>query len=266
MKRLKAATLLLLALALTAGIVLAHDTWLLPERFTAAVNTPLFLDLTSGMAFPNSETSIKPERIDKAQYRLGGQVEALSDFSSAPKSLRLKAELSQVGVATIWVELKPRALELTPAQVQDYFGEIGAPASLRREWAMTKEPKRWREVYTKHAKTFVQVGDTSDRSWAEPVGMAFEIVPEKDPTRLKRGEIFPVRLLANGQPLINFPLGIVRAGSAKGQTRKTDAEGRVRFLLARSGRWLLRCTKLRKSTQTNVEWESDFSTLTVNVK
>jgi hypothetical protein len=33
--------------------------------------------------------------------------------------------------------------------------------------------------------------------------------------------------------------------------------------LDKSGRWLLRGTDLRKSTKPNLDWESDFTTLTV---
>jgi len=122
-------------------------------------------------------------------------------------------------------------------------------------------------VYTKHAKTFIRVGRSpADGSWAEPVGMALEIVPERDPTRLNRGGDFPVRVLEHGMPLANFPLGIVREGRRKGEIRKTDDQGRVKFRLARRGRWLLRGTKLRKATQPEVDWESDFTTLTVDVK
>ncbi|MEP6742960.1 MAG: DUF4198 domain-containing protein, partial [bacterium] len=118
-----------------------------------------------------------------------------------------------------------------------------------------------------HAKTFIRVGQPqADGSWAEPVGMSLEIVPERDPTRLRRRDDFPVRVLDNGVPLPNFPLGIVREGRAKGEMRKTDAQGRVKFRLAMMGRWLLRGTKLRKGTKPGVDWESDFTTLTVDVK
>lgn len=266
MKFLRAAIVLSLLAALTT-VAIAHDTWLVPERFVATPNSSVLLDLTSGMAFPILETSIKPERIDRAQCRLAGQTVALSDLSSAPKSLRFRARMTDVGIATFWVELKPRSLALTPKQVQEYLDEIDAPATVRQQWTNAKLPRQWREVYTKHAKTFVAVGDSpADRSWAEPVGMSLEIVPETDPTRLRRGDEFSVRVLENGAPLADFPIGFVREGRSKALIRKTDSEGRVKTRLATSGRWLLRGTKLRKATQPEVDWESDFTTLTVKVK
>ena len=226
--------------------------------------TTVTLDLTSGMAFPLLETAIKPERIAHAKCRLSTHAFDLGDFSPGPKSLRIKARLDEPGIATIWVDLKPRTLELTPEKVREYLDEIDAPKSIRRQWANSPRPRRWREVYTKHTKTFVRIGDSrSDRSWTEPVGMALEIVPDQDPTSLRAGDKFSMRVLKAGAPLPDFSLDLLREGASRGTASKTDGEGRAQFVMGKAGRWLLRGTELRKSTQPGVEWESDFTTLTL---
>ena len=222
-------------------------------------------DLTSGMAFPLLEYAIKAERIERAVVRLGGQVTDLSERRAAPKSLRFTKQLNAPGVATVVVSLQPKALELTPAKVAEYLVEIGAGPEIKQAWAQMK-PQRWREVYAKHAKTFVRVGTgEQDQSWAEPVGLALEIVPEKDPTQLRAGTEFPVRVLKNGQPLAAFPLGLLRANAKHGIIQKTDAAGRTVFKLPSVGQWLLRGTELRKASTPDRDWESDFTTLTVAV-
>lgn len=263
--RFRIGTAFLLSTILSAS-TLAHDTWLIPDRFVAQRETLVSLDLTSGMAFPALDAQINPDRVDRAVCRLSGHQFNVRDFSPAPKSLLFKARLSEPGIATFWVELKPRQLELTPNQVQEYFNEIDAPESVRKQWANARKPRRWRVIYTKHAKTFVRVGEAqSDKSWAEPVGMSLEIVPEKDPTSLRVGDDFPVRVLKNGTALTDFPVGIVNEGSSRGEIRRTDIEGRVTFRLGRKGRWLLRGTELRRAADSKVDWESDFTTLTIEV-
>ena len=243
----------------------AHDTWLIPDRFEVAPKAVVTLDLTSGMAFPRLETGPKRERVQTAPCRLAGHTFEMSDILAGPNSLRFKAELPEAGVAIFWVKLPPKSIELKPAEVQEYLDEIDAPASLRKQWA-EMEPKRWREIYTKHPKTFVRVGDPkADRSWAEPAGMALEIVPEKDPTTLHEGDEIVVRVLKNDAPYANFSLNAVAAGETKGETRKTDSAGRVAFRLGKAGAWLLRGTDVRKSTQPDADWESDFATLTLKV-
>lgn len=258
-------------LALTVAALLgrsarAHDTWLIPDQFGLAPKSTVTLDMTSGMEFPKLDVAPKPERVQSAQCRLAGKKFDITDKSAAPNSLQFKAELADVGIATFWVKLPPRSLELKPDQVKEYLDEVDAPEALRRQWAEMKE-QRWRESYTKHPKTFARVGEPqSDRSWAEPAGMFLEIVPEKDPTALKAGDDFPVRVLKDGQPFADFSLNAVGAGEPKGESRKTDSDGRVSFRLNKDGRWLLRGTDIRKSNQPDTDWESDFTTLTVEAK
>lgn len=255
---------ILTSVLLATLTVSAHDTWLLPKQGRVNPGSKVALDLTSGMAFPLLDTSIKPDRIDVAKCRLNGTTEELRDSASAAKSLVFKTVLKDAGVATCWVELKPRQLELTPSQVEEYFTEIDVTPEVRQEWRNMKTPKRWREVYVKHTKTYISVGSADDHSWSEPVGMSLELVPTTDPAKLRAGDTFSVTVLKNGTPFPNFPVGLVFEGSKHAEFGTTDNEGRVAFKLRRAGRYMLRGTDLRRSTKLDLEWESDFTTLTLH--
>lgn len=243
----------------------AHDTWLLPNEFSAAPKSTVTFDMTSGMEFPKLDAALKPERVAIAKCRLGARTSDIAEKAAAPQSLQFKAELPEQGVATIWVSLAPRSLELKPDEVKHYLEEVDAPEALRKQWTEMKEP-RWRESYTKHTKTFVRVGSPpADRSWSEPAGAALEIVPEKDPTTLRPGDEFPMRVLKKGAPFAEFSLNAVAAGEGQGETRKTDPAGRVAFRLGKAGPWMFRGTDIRKSKIADVDWESDFATMTLSV-
>ncbi|HVT17248.1 MAG TPA: DUF4198 domain-containing protein [Thermoanaerobaculia bacterium] len=263
-RRIPQAGLIVLGAAL-ASPLRAHDTWLLPRHATVAAGSAVRLDLTSGMAFPAPETPIKPGRVARARCRLAGVAVEVRDRRAAPRSLLLTMPLAKPGMATLWVELAPRSIELDPKEVEEYLAEIGASEAIRRAWRAAGGARRWREVYTKHAKTFVWVeGGADDRSWADPIGMALEIVPEKDPHALEPGDELPVRVLKDGKPLPHFTLGLVHAGEASGVRQTTDDQGRAVFRLDRAGDWLLRGTDLRSSGSPG-NWRSDFTTLTFSV-
>jgi uncharacterized GH25 family protein len=254
-------------LLLVASSAAAHDTWVLPSRPAVPKGSEISLDATSGMGFPALDFAIQPDRISVARFRLAGKTAEIPLRTGASHSLRLAVRPEGEGIACLWIESKPKSIDLKPDQVREYLEEIGALETAGKEWSAAGSTGRWREIYSKHAKTFVAVGAAEgDRSWAEPAGMRLEIVPETDPTRLKAKSDFSVRLLKEGRPLPRFQVGMVQAGQKTGEVRKTDANGRVSFTPDKKGWILLRATDLRRAGSPEADWESDFATVTLRVE
>ena len=255
-----------IGLAGVASPVRAHDTWLLPAQARVQPGASVSLGMTSGMEFPKDDSAIAANRVGRSGVRLGGTERPFARQEEGEHSLRLAAELPRPGIATAWIELEPRTIDLTPDDVAHYLEEIGAPAAVLAGWQAMPEPRRWRESYRKHVKTFVRVGDgASDRSWAEPVGSPLELVPEQDPTALRPGDQLTVRLLRGGAPAPGLGVAMVRAGETAAVHRQTGADGRASFALEHDGWYLVRATDVRPATDKNLDWESDFATLTLEV-
>ena len=263
-RRIAIVALVAAALAIPAT---AHDTWLLPRHGAVKAGRSVDFAMTSGMAFPKDESAIDPDRVARGGVRLGGVTEDFDARREGRRALRLSADLERPGIATVWIELKPRSIELTADQVAHYVEEIGAGPAVLTRWESMPEPRRWREAYRKHAKSFVRVGEPgADRSWAEPVGSPLELVPERDPTALRAGDDLPLKLLRGGAPAAGASVALQREGEQRAVTRTTDAEGRVAFPLPRGGWYLVRSTDLRPAAGGDLDWEADFATLTVEVE
>ena len=187
--------LALVALLGLAVVAHAHETWLVPSTFVAKVGETLRIDLTSGMAFPRLESPIAADRVASATCRLGKNPVEVRSLEAAETSLVLRHTFSHNGVASIWVDLKPRNIELDDGEVAEYLDEVDASAEVRRLWAEQKGKVGWKETYTKHAKTFVAVGDIGgDSSWKVPAGTTLELVPESDPFRIAVGDDIVIRI------------------------------------------------------------------------
>ena len=250
-----------LLLVLAGETALAHDTWLIPARFGVSPGSTVGLELTSAMRFPEAESAVAADRLAATGVRLGGRTQPLAVMGEAAKALELSATLPAAGIAAVWAESLPRTLSLGTAEVEEYLDEIGAPASVRARW---KAGQRWKETYRKMAKTFVRVGEPgTDRSWADPVGMELEIVPEEDPTAVRAGSPLPIRVLRGGKALPGF--SVAAAGAGRSSMRTTDADGRASFTLDEAGPWLIKGTLLEASKAADTDWESLFTTLTVSV-
>jgi uncharacterized GH25 family protein len=247
--------------ALLAAPALAHDTWLLPTHFTVAPGATITAELTSAMRFPRGETAVKAERLARRGIRLGAQPADLRPAGASATALRLTGRASSPGVAALWLETRPRTLDLKDALVEEYLREIGVWETTGAAWRAAGR-KPWRETYVKCAKSYVRVGvgSTDAASWWEPVGLALELVPGSDPTRLAVGATLTVRLLRQGQPLAHHPVTAQPAGR-EGVPAQTDDAGQVTFTIDRAGAWLVKSTALRPTV--SGEWESEFTTLTL---
>jgi len=218
------------------------------------------------MGFPALDYAIKPERM--ARTIVSGAADGL-DLGTAvrgKKSLQYRMKLPKTGTAVIGFSLQPKGIDLTDSQVEEYFAEINASDEVRKNWKARPAGTQWKEVYTKHAKTLVRIGDSKeDSGWARPLGLALELLPESDPSRFKADTKASFRLLLSGEPLAGIPVGLMMEGDPKRRFATTDATGRISVRFPRAGRALLYCVHLRPGPS-GTPWRSDFTTLTLPVK
>ena len=256
----------LVAIATVAGLATAaaaHDTWLLPSSLRVPVGRAVTLHLTSGMLFPADDFAINPSRIKRADARLAGRTLPLGNRSRSDNATLYRWTPTAAGVAALAVELAPKVLELEPRLISVYLDEIGAAREVRTAWEAIPSPKRWRESYVKHAATFVRVGERADSGWVAPLGLGFELVPLADPTGVAPGGTLAVRVMRNGAPVAAQPVTLRREGDTTLTVLVSSVDGRVTARLGASGRYLLAATQLRRTSRANLEWESDFVTLTL---
>src|SRR5438132_1661951 len=121
----------LLALSVTSA-ALAHDTWIAPDQFTDACGA-VTLHMTSAETFGKLEHAIDPGRVARAIVRIPGRRLNVKPEAAA-HSADFHVDIPKSGVTIAAVELAPKTLELTPAQVAEYLDEIDAPAGVRAAW------------------------------------------------------------------------------------------------------------------------------------
>lgn len=248
-----------------ATVGLAHDTWLAPHVVRLDRPGRVTLSLTSGMEFPQLDHAIKSSRVAIARQRTPAGTFDIEAITEGANALQFGAEVNAAGVATLWVVLHPFASELKAEQVREYVAHLGLgdPASVIAAWEKTGEgPVKYR--YTKYAKTFVRVGDSSEASrWRDATGMQLELTPEHDPTSVSAGGTIAFLLSSGGRPLPHYPVSLVGESVADAATHRTDGEGRVRLQLPGTGRYMVRATTLESSAAPDTRWDVHFTTVTI---
>ena len=92
---------------------------------------------------------------------------------------------------------------------------------------------------------------------ARPVGQALEIVPQADPSKIKAGEPFPVKVFFKGSPLAAttvsaYVAGVVERNAAIFFQANTNKEGLVNILPLKGGDWLAKATVVEPYSDKNI--------------
>jgi uncharacterized GH25 family protein len=243
----------------------AHDLWLIgPEK--AAAGQPVTILAHVGMDFPKSEHAPDPSQFKQRWLVLpDGSAGELKPAGTKDLSGLLHFTPAKPGTYIAAVETHPKLITLAAEAFNAYLISDGMPhIYLQRVQDKTLD-QAGRERYSKHVKTIVAVGGGGDP--CRVVGLTLEIVPLRDPLKLKVGEALPVRVLLHGKPLPAANVGWQHPGDgavARGYVR-TDGKGEALVPVARAGLMTLRLTHMTRPRAADYEWESFWATLTFRV-
>lgn len=256
------------AILAVAGVLAAHDFWIVPNAFAIADGGSIEIFGQTGTRFPRTLSAVSPDRVADARVIGASTEERITELSVSDKSLLLRHKPTTPGQRVIAVALSARASRTTPANLKRYIALEGNPAlaeRYEREGAYGKADSMTQHA-AKYAKTVVEVGHAGPRAYMRPAGHALEFVPLSDPAALRPGDSLIVQLLFRGRPVAAAHL---HAGSAdttaKDVTIVTDANGKTKVPLDRPGLWNVRTLHAAPAANVAGDWEVAFATLVFHV-
>ncbi len=235
-----------------AHAAFAHDTFFLPSPEQPADGS-LVIDLGSATHFPTLETPVRPERAAGLVVRQGETVLPWS-VESTPTALRVivaRHEPTDEAVVAR-IAFPPRDIDVPPAEVAEYMGEIGADPAVRAAFeAAAARDGVTRETYAKTVKAYVCAAACRvDDSPSE--GGALEFFPAGEGAFALRGAEGPVA----GQA------AFLSTQSGERHALVTDLEGRVAIPAEASGTVLLTAVVLRPPASEGGRFTSQWAALT----
>jgi uncharacterized GH25 family protein len=265
-------TLLVTGLALVlTGALAAHDLFLKLDSYFLAPNTAVRVPLLNG-TFSTSENSIDRNRIAAINLAGPGGTTALDTTALTARNdtsfvaIRTGAE----GTYLLGVSTLARDIALTGEQFAGYLKEEGLDDLVAERERTGKAATPATERYAKHVKAIFQVGAARSDGWANPLGYPAELVPLTNPYELQRGGTFRVRCLVDGQPAAGVVVlagGRNRAGGRLPAIRvRSGADGVAEIPVQAAGRWYVKFIRIRESAQAGLTHESQWATLTFELR
>lgn len=255
--------------AAAAASASAHDLWMQPSQFwlSDAGSVPVSILVGHGQA--RESWGVRSDRI--ILLRSLGPDGRVTNFlptirpNSADPAIALP--FAKPGAHMVAMQSSHARSELPAARFNEFLKEEGLTPAIAHRARTGATGKPGREVYSRRAKTLIQVGQPSAKTNAaatKRLNLELEIVPERDPYLLAPGEKLPVRIFYEGKPLPGALVKLTNldADDKPSATQISDAAGRARFSVPRKGKWQLNVVWTKPvSNIPNADYETTFSSL-----
>lgn len=259
------------------GIFYSHDLFLKVDSFFLKPQTDVSISLFNG-TFEKSENAVTRDRMLDVSI-VGPKTQRIHPDTSQWRDVGTKAVLNfntgDSGTYVIGVSTASRMLALTAEDFNQYLKHDGVLEILSARKQNDELGKDVRERYSKHVKSIVQIGERRSNSFKMPLGYPVELVPLQNPYDLKQGEVLQVQFLKDSVPVPNHPIYASYDGfhthDDAGEHReaiqtRTDEKGVAKFKLEKSGRWYIRLIHMEAVDEDEADYESNWATLTFEVK
>jgi uncharacterized GH25 family protein len=217
--------------AIICGQAWSHDLWVVMEKYQLGKGAIPAMDIFSSHQFPaKAEDFLPADRFEKAMI-------------VTPSGQQVSTVIKKEGVYGPEAGMTEEGTYLAVAIPVNGFSTKTTEGYQRGK--SKKEVSNVIECsYSKkYAKSVFTVGRPSGDVFAKPLGHAMEIIPQKDPSLVKSGEVLPVKVLLDGKPARTYVYGTYagfsEAPNTFAYTTRTNKEGIAEIKMLHSGAWVL---------------------------
>ena len=184
------------ALLLLAGDLQAHDFWIEPSTFHPLQGAIIAVGLRVGQNYVGDAVPHFSRAIEQFFVRQGGADQPIEGSDGVDPAGFFRAD----GQATALIAYRSAGsyIELPPGQFEDYLRLYGLERIIGLRTTRGERAKPGRENFFRYAKALL-TGRQTSAAVTKPLGFAYEIVPDDDPTA--RPAPFRGHILYDGKPL-----------------------------------------------------------------
>lgn len=268
-------------LGATVAPAAAHDFWIAPSAFHPRLGSLVGLRLLVGQDMIGDPVPREPSSVERfvvAAVGAGNDVAAAG--ADAGGRTRVKPvpgrdggdpagifKVEAAGLLVAGYQSQPRALELPPGKFAEYLGEEGLDEIRSIIADPARPPQTARELFVRCAKTLLVSGTSGATEMDVPLGLALELVAERNPYLATAGDRLPFRLTYEGKPRANaLVIAINERQPAKRLSARTDKDGRVSFVLPEGGTWLIKAVHMIPApVGSHADWQSFWASSTFDL-
>ncbi len=259
---------LTLSLIIISTKILAHDFWLLPEKFSIKPNESANIYFKVGHHGSEEGWGLRWDRIVSIKEYHSNGVQDLSRNLLPKSSLnegRTSGSFEQIGTSIVGFESYHSVSVLAAEKFNDYVKNEGLTLVQKTREANNELELAGVEIYSRKAKTIIQVGNQLTKNALKPIGQTLEIVPVDHPFSDQISSAFKIKVMFKGKPLSGALVKLISMSDPDASTEsiKTDDTGTAVFPFKDSGHWRFNTVwSVPLKGNNRADYETYFSSLT----
>jgi uncharacterized GH25 family protein len=254
---------LVAAMVAPVGAAGAHDFWLQPSTFHPKTGTTVSVGLRVGQDFIGDPVPY--------QSKMAGQFFVIQEETrqaiSGTENFAPAGDLRASGrtTAVIGYSTSGSLVDLPADRFEAYLKQHGLDQVIAERRRRGESDKPGRERFYRYAKALLS-GPRSSPAATLPVGFAYEIVPDEDPT--VRFGAFKGHVLYRGEPAAAVLIeALLHDDPSVRLSVRADARGGFSLVLPRGGVWLVKSVHMTRAGffSSVADWESSWASLTFDM-
>ncbi len=250
-----------------AFLAQGHEFWLQPEKYFINTGDRLTAKFMVGENFQGESWDLKRHRIERLEVHELAGIRNLMDSLNTGDGL-FQNTFTDAGTRMLVIQSNDAFIELAADKFNDYLKEDGLDDvyAAREKGKLLQAPAR--ELYSRHSKLFIQVGDKLTDVHKDVAGLPIEIVPDKNPCGLKKGDEVHFLVTFKGSPLFGAKVRIWNRFDNRTtiQNIYTEKDGSISMRISNPGAWMVSVVKMVSSQDSRADWQSYWGSLVFGIK
>lgn len=258
---------LLIVLAI-CFIAQAHEFWMQSDKFFYQPGESMLVSFKVGENFTGEAVDLKKNRIERMELHHLDKMTGLTDSVHEGQKENVNIRLLQEGTHMLIMQSNNAFIALDGEKFNEYLKEDGLDdVYLHRQKTKTLADSA-KEFYSRHSKLLVQCGSKTDDTYKKETGLPIEIIPDKNPYALKKGDPIKFKVLFNGKPLFGARVKVWNKHNNKIAVQNIYSlqNGTIETVISNSGTWMVSVVTMTKSKDPKADWQSYWGTLVFAAK
>ena len=245
-----------------------HEFWLQPAKFTYALGETAAIYFKVGENFLGAAWKGDADRVQRLEHHGPAGKTTLRPTMDSAAAAPIRVTLRDEGTHIFIMQTNEAFIALGGKDFTTYLEEDGLDEVLHQRSKDGTSQDSATELYSRHAKLILNCGSTQDDNYRKVFDLPIEIVPQQNPSSLRKGDPVSFLILFQGKPLFGAKVKVWNRYRNRTSVQNifSQQDGIIETHISNPGDWMVSVVKMIPSVDSKAQYQSYWGTLVFGVK